>query len=147
MSAVSEILPSRKVVTIGTLFTPSALDAAKLMIKERVGSVVVLGIDEKPIGILTERDILKKVTAMNKPPKDVAVQDIMSSPLVTIRSYSSIESAAALMADKKIKRLVVLEDDGSIAGVLSVTDITRKLAKILAADYNRYGHLRAILDL
>jgi CBS domain-containing protein len=139
-------MPSRTLVTLRILSTPSALDVAKLMIEKKVGSVVLLGIDEKPTGIITERDILKKVTGMNKHPKDVAAQEIMSRPLITIKSYDSIEIAAAAMSKNKIKRLVVLEEDGSLAGVLSITDIARKLAKILAVDYKRYGRFKAMLE-
>jgi CBS domain-containing protein len=147
MSTVNEIMPARKAVTLRVLSMPSAMDASKLMIAEKVGSVIMLGIDGKPAGIITERDILKKVSSLDKHPKEVAAQDIMSRPLVTIKTYDSIETAAALMTKNNIKRLVVLEEDGSLAGVLSVTDIARKLAKILTDDYSRYGHLRAILDL
>ncbi len=145
MSAVSEIISPRKIVTLRIESTPSALDAAKLMIKRKVGSVVVVDFDREPVGIITERDILKKVTALGKPPREVAVQDIMSHPVVTIKTYDSIDTAAAVMAKNRIKRLVVLEQNGSLAGVLSITDITRKLARIIANDYKRYGHLKAIL--
>ncbi len=146
MSAVSEIMSPKKLVWIGIESSPSALDATKVMIKNKVGAVVVAKSD-KPVGIVTERDILKKVAASSKPAKDVAVKDIMSSPLVTIKAIDSIETAAAVMTKNKIKRLVVLEQDGSCAGVLSITDIARKLAKILANDYSRYSHLEALLDL
>ncbi|HEX7033849.1 MAG TPA: CBS domain-containing protein [Nitrososphaera sp.] len=145
MSAVSEIVSPRKIVTLRIERTPSALDAAKLMVKSKVGSVVVVDVEGKPVGIVTERDLLKKVTALNKSPREIAVQDIMSYPVITIMAYDSIETAAAVMKKKRIKRLVVLEQDGSIVGVLSITDITRKLAKILANDYKRYGRLKAIL--
>lgn len=147
MSAVSEIMSPKDIVALRVESTPSALDAIKLMIKNKVGSVAVVDIDRKPIGIVTERDIIKKVTALSKSPKDIAVQDIMSFPVITIKAYDSIETAAAVMAKNKIKRLVVLEQDGSLAGVLSITDIARKLAKILTIEYSRYGYLKAILDL
>jgi CBS domain-containing protein len=147
MSAVSEIMSPKKIVVTSIKRNPSALDIAKLMIKNRVGSVVLVDGEGRPAGIVTERDLLKKVAASNKPAKSIAVKSIMSSPLITIKSYDSIETAAAVMAKNKVKRLVVLEDNGSCAGVLSTTDIVRKLARILADDYSRYGHLKAILDL
>ena len=147
MSAVSEIMPTRKIVTLRIESTPSAFDAVKLMIKEKVGSVVVVDHTGKPVGIVTERDILKKVSGSNKDPNDIAAQDIMSQPVITIKTFDSIDTAADMMAKNKIKRVVVVEQDGSPAGVLSITDITRKLARILATDYTRYGHLKAILDI
>ena len=147
MRAVSEIMSPKKIVALRVEQMPSALDAAKMMMKNRVGSILIVDCDVEPVGIVTERDILKRVTALNKLPKDIAAQDIMSRPVITIKAYDSIDTAATVMAEKRIKRLVVIEQDGSLAGVLSITDITRKLAQILANEYNRYGHLKAILEL
>jgi len=124
-----------------------ALDVSKLMIKNRAGSVVLVDGREKPVGIVTVRDLLKKVSASNKLPEDIAAKNIMSSPVVTIKAYDSIEIAVALMAKNRIKRLGVVEQNGTLAGVLSTDDIARKLVRILADDYNRYGHLKAMLDL
>ena len=146
MSVVSEVMPTRKAVALKVESMPSAMDAAKLMISRKVGSVVVVDHDGMPIGIITERDILKKVTRSNKLAADLAAQDIMSHPVITIKAYDSIETAAAVMAKKRIKRLVVLEQDGSLAGVLSITDIARKLVRILATDYKRYGRFKALLE-
>lgn len=146
MSVVSEIMPTRKAITLRIESTPSAMDAAKLMIAKKTGSVIVVDHNGMPVGIITERDILKKVTRLNKRPKDIAAQDIMSHPVITIKAYDSIETAAAAMAKKRIKRLVVLEQDGTLAGVLSITDIAGKLARILATDYKRYDHFKALLE-
>ena len=148
MSVVSEIIPQeRVVVTVDINDNPSALDVAKLMAKHRIGSIVVIeGNNKKPVGIVTERDIIKKVSAQNKSADQVAVRRIMSSPLITVKSIDSVDTAAATIAENKIKRLVVLEQDGSMVGILSVSDIAKKLAKILTEDYNRYRSLRNLLD-
>lgn len=146
MSVVSEIMPKRKAITLRIESTPSAMDAAKLMIAKKTGSVIMVDHDGLPVGIITERDILKKVTKLNRRPKDIAAQDIMSFPVMTVRTYDSIETAAAAMAKKRIKRLVVLEQDGSLTGVLSITDIAGKLAKVLATEYKRYGRFKALLN-
>lgn len=147
MSAVSEIMSPKKVVAARAKPGLSALDAAKMMVKNRVGSVVLVDGGGKPVGIVTERDILEKVAASSKPAKSIALKSVMSSPVITIKAFDSVETAAAAMAKKKIKRLVVVEQDGSLAGVLSATDIAKKLARILADDYSRYGHMKAMLDL
>jgi CBS domain-containing protein len=147
MSAVSEIMSPKKMVLIGIKSNPSALDLTKLMIKNKVGSVVLVDGNDKPVGIVTERDLLKKVSASDKPAKSISAKKIMSSPVITIKAIDSIETAAAVMAKNKIKRIVVLEDNGSCAGVLSTSDIARNLARILANEYRRYGHLKAIMDL
>jgi CBS domain-containing protein len=150
MSVVSEIMPQRAVVTVDINNNPSALDVAKLMAKHRIGSVVVIegnNNNKKPVGIITEKDIIKKVSAQNKSANQVAVRNIMSSPLVTVNSIDSIDTAAETIAENKVKRLVVLEQDGSMVGILSVSDIAKKLAKILTEDYSRYRSLRNLLDI
>jgi CBS domain-containing protein len=148
VSVVSEIIPQeRVVVTVDINDNPSALDVSKLMAKHRIGSIVVIeGNNKKPVGIITERDIIKKVSAQNKSADQVAVRHIMSSPLITVKSIDSVDTAAETIAENKIKRLVVLEQDGSMVGILSVSDIAKKLAKILTEDYSRYRSLRNLLD-
>src|SRR5215217_6531966 len=132
MSVVSEIMPQKAVVTVDINDNPSALDVAKLMAKHRIGSVLVIeGDNKKPVSIVTERDIIKKVSAQNKSADQVAVRHIMSSPLIAVKSIDSIDTAAEAMAKNKVKRLVVLEQDGTMIGVLSVSDIAKKLAKIM----------------
>ena len=76
---------------------PSVLEVVNLMIERKVGSVVILDTDGKPTGIITERDILKKVIRSGKSPNEIAVQDIISRPVIAIRAFDSIESAAAMM--------------------------------------------------
>jgi CBS domain-containing protein len=148
VSVVSEIMPQKKVVvTVDINDNPSALDVAKLMAKHRIGAIVVTeGNNKNPVGLVTERDIIKKVTAQNKSADQVAVRHIMSSPLITVQSIDSIDTAAETIAENRIKRLVVLEQDGSMVGILSVSDIAKKLAKILTEDYSRYRSLRNLLD-
>lgn len=145
MSAVSEIM-TKGAVTVKQESNPTALDIAQVMAKSRTGSVIVTR-DGKPAGIITERDLLKKVSAKNEKPGETSALQIMSSPVIAVKAYDSVDTAAAVMAEKKIKRLAVVEDDGSLAGVISATDIAKKLARILADDYNRYGSLKAVLEL
>ena len=136
----------KALVTINVDSSPSAFDVARLMAKDGVGSVVVVGEGNKPLGIITERDLLKKVSAQNKEARQIAAKDIMSSPLFTIKAIDSVETAAEAMVKNKVKRLVIVEQDGSIAGILSMSDIVKKLAKILTDDYNRYRSLKDMLD-
>jgi CBS domain-containing protein len=151
VSVVSEIMPKRGVITVDIDDNPSVLDVARLMAKQRIGSVVVVegknNNNNKPIGIITERDIIRKVSAQNKVADQIAVRHIMSSPLVVVKSIDSIDTAAEAMAKNKVKRLVVLEQDGAMIGILSVSDIAKKLAKIMTDDYDRYRSFRKMLDI
>jgi predicted transcriptional regulator len=146
MSAVSEIMSKKHVVSIESNFDVTALDITKLMVKSKVGSVLVIDSANLPIGIVTERDIIKKVCVTNTLPTELKVDKIMSSPVITIMSYDSIESAAQKMTDYKIKQLPVLEENHQIVSILSLTDITKHLSKIMVNDYNRFGFLKSIVE-
>ena len=147
MSTVIEIASNNNIVTINTDSGKTAYDVADLMNRNRVGSVIVIDKKKQPLGIITERDMVKRVCFKNVSSSRIKVEDIMSSPLITIMSYDSIDTASRIMTRNKIKRLVVLEPDNSIVGVLSVSDITKHLAKILLNDYDRYRSLRFALNL
>jgi CBS domain-containing protein len=146
MSAVSEIMSKRKIVSLDVGSNPSALDATKLMLRNKIGSVVLINKNKRPVGIVTERDVLRKISTMRGKLAEISVSEIMSSPVTTIKPFDSVDTAAEAMARKRIKRLVVVEQDGSMAGIVSLTDITRKLAKILADEQKRYGKFKELLD-
>ena len=146
MSAVSEIMSKKNVVSIQKNSNVTALDITKLMVKNKVGSVLVINSTNLPVGIITERDIIKKVCNTNTLPCDMNLDKIISSPVITIMSYDSIETAAQKMTDYKIKRLPVLEENQKIVSILSLTDITQHLSKILIDDYKRFGFLKSLFE-
>ena len=146
MSAVSELMSKKNVVSIQSNSEITAFDISKLMVKNKVGSVLVLDSANLPIGIITERDIIKKVCVTNTLPNEMKADKIMSSPVITIMSYDSIETAAQKMTNYKIKRLPVLEENQQIASILSLTDITKHLSKILVDDYKRFRFLKSIFE-
>ncbi|HYZ50955.1 MAG TPA: CBS domain-containing protein [Nitrososphaeraceae archaeon] len=140
-------MSKREIVTITAFSGKSSQEVASLMINKSVGSVIVIDKNTEPLGIITERDIVKHIYLKNIAASRIKVEEIMSAPLITIMSYDSIDTASRVMTKNKIKRLAVLEEDNRIVGLLSVTDITRHLAKILVDDYNRYRSLRFAIDL
>ena len=146
MSAVSEIMPKKNVVSIQSNSEATALDISKLMVKNTIGSVLVMNSQNFPIGIITERDIIKKVCIKNILPNEINFRKIMSSPVITIMSYDSIETAAQKMTNNKIKRLPVLEDNQEIVSILGIRDITKHLSKILVDEYKRFGFLKSVIE-
>ena len=146
MSAVSEIMSKKNVVSIQSNSEATALDISKLMAKNTIGSVLIMDSKNFPIGIITERDIIKKVCIKNILPNEINYKKIMSSPVITIKSYDSIETAAQIMTDNKIKRLPVLEDNQEIVSILGLTDITKHLSKILVNEYKRFGFLKSVIE-
>ena len=146
MSAVSEIMSKKNIVSIKSNSEATALDISKLMAKNTIGSVLITDSKNFPIGIITERDIIKKVCIKNILPNKISYKKIMSSPVITIKSYDSIETAAQKMTNNKIKRLPVLEDNQEIVSILGLTDITKHLSKILVNEYKRFGFLKSVIE-
>jgi len=96
--------------------------AAQLMRKHAIGNCIV--VLEKPIGIITESDIVRKVVCEGKDPGKIKIKEIMNSPLLIINPYIDIEDAAKTMARCNIRRLPVIEDD-KMVGIITAKDITR----------------------
>ena len=147
MSSVSEIMSFREPFTIAAFSNKNAKDVASIITKKRISSVIVIDKENRPLGIVTERDLVERVCLTNLNASEVLVEDIMSTPLLTIMAYDSVDTASRVMLSNKIKRLPVLEADNRIVGVISVTDITKHLSKILLDDYNRYRSLKNVLEM
>ena len=96
--------------------------AAKLMAERGVGSIIIAR-SKKPVGILTERDLLMKVVSLDLKPSKVKVGKIMSTPIMTIGPDTDITEAARMMARSKIRRLPVVER-GALIGLVTASDIT-----------------------
>jgi malate dehydrogenase (oxaloacetate-decarboxylating) len=99
-------------------------DAAALMEKQGTGSALVLK-GSKPVGIITERDLLRKVVARGLDPARLKVGEIMSSPLLTISMDEKITAASLLMDKKNIRRLAVTNEKGEIIGKVTAHGIAR----------------------
>ena len=109
---------------IKTVKTDDSVHAAVMkMNKFDIGSVIVTA-SGRPVGIITETNIMRRIVEPRMDPATVWVKDIMTSPLVTIESTAAIEEATKIMVQKKIKRLPVM-DNGKIVGVISSTDIVK----------------------
>jgi len=104
----------------------TALQIAKMMEQGGIGAVLVKD-NGNLVGIVTDRDFATKIAANNLP-LETPVQEIMSSPLVTINHDEPITAAAEMMSSKKIRKLAV-SDNGNIIGLITSTDIVNQLAK------------------
>ena len=109
-------------------------EAAKLMREFHVGNLVVVdgkGINAKPIGILTDRDIVMSTVALGIDPADMDVGEIMSTNLYTIKSNESIYRVIGLMKEYGVRRVPVVNEEGGLVGVLSVADLLALLSNEL----------------
>lgn len=114
-----EDIMTREVKTAKTEDT--VFRVAGVMNKHEIGCVVVTE-NEKPVGILTERDILKRVVLKRRNPVETTVGQVMSKPLVTVKPRTPIKRAAHKMIESKIKKLIVTHSS-SLLGILSLTDL------------------------
>jgi CBS domain-containing protein len=111
--------------------TTSRLDsvrhAATQMAGQDVGSLIVTDNTGRPEGIVTDRDIVVRCIAEGLGPDDTPVKDVMTDAVTTVLEGASVEDALALMADQEVRRLVVVADDGRIAGIVTLDDMLSRI--------------------
>ncbi len=117
-------IPVRDIMTRPVITADADMDiltAAKIMSSANVGSLIIVS-HCKATGILTERDLVKKVIAQGVDPRSVLVGEIMSAPVVAIEPDASLRDAAALMLQTGVKRLPVIFN-GKLVGIITDTDL------------------------
>jgi CBS domain-containing protein len=110
--------------------------AVEIMNREEIGCLIVTK-KEKAVGIVTERDMLNRVLARSRDIENTRVVEIMSSPLIVADPKMSLEEAARLMFKMKVKKLAITSN-GSLVGLLTLTDIARfqpQIIKLLKKQY------------
>ncbi len=121
MTTVEDVLMAKGPDVIVAPPQATVLEAAQLMTKANVGSVIVReggGI----LGIFTERDLLRKVVAAGRDPADTALQEVMSSPVKTCRLADGLLACAAVMRRDNIRHLAVVEE-GRLVGLIGLRDV------------------------
>ena len=119
MGQVRDIM-EKNVITIQ--YNKSALDASK-MLKEKEISFLVIQKDGNPIGLVTERDIVRKIAAEDKKSSELLIKDLMSKNFKWVKPEDSIEDAIQKMLNNNIRRLLVLENN-KLVGVITQTDFS-----------------------
>jgi CBS domain-containing protein len=122
MATVHEILSKKgqQILSIGT--RESSLEAAMLMNRHKVGSLLVMA-GETVVGIITERDLLERVLAGRRDPAETLVEDVMTGEVLCCQPHTSIEEARAVMKNRRIRHLPVVDDDGQLHGLISIGDL------------------------
>jgi len=118
-------------VPLTTLNTPVS-DAARLMRAADRDSLIVFDLG-RATGIVTERDIVRKITAEGRDAMRVHVAEIVSSPLVTIHPDKSAKAAAKLMLEKKVRHLPVVKDE-RLLGMITIQDFAKHMSKKSVGD-------------
>ena len=108
----------------------TVLDAAKRMAAKKIGGLVVVKYD-RPIGLVTDRDILWKVTSTGRNPSKVLVRDIMTSPVATVSPLTTLRAAARVMLEEETRWLVVTRLD-KVEGIITASDLTQGFLEAFA---------------
>ena len=123
MTKVKDVM-TKTVITVES--NKTVTEAAALMAENDVGNLIVMD-DNTPIGIVTERDFVRRVLAKEKPSK-TKISEVMSTPLRVIDPDAPLKEAARRMVRKRIRRLPVIKDN-KLVGIITTTDFARHLSK------------------
>jgi CBS domain-containing protein len=123
MNQLSEILDEKGNEVLRIDADASVFEAVKRMVDANVGSLLVTEGGEIT-GIVTERDCLRRVALEGRTEKETAVREIMSSPLIVVTPQTTIDACMAVMTDRRIRHLPVV-DGGEVVGVVSIGDVVK----------------------
>lgn len=109
----------------------SITECAAQMRSEHVGSLVIVDTEQKPIGMITDRDIAIEVVALQKDAINTKVSDVMTTPVVTAQFDESMVVALARMREFGIRRLPIVDHEGKLVGVISNSNLVEELSSLL----------------
>jgi CBS domain-containing protein len=98
---------------------------ARMMVQNNCGEIPVVDVNDRPIGVVTDRDIVCRVVADGKNPGAHIVESCMSRPVVTVKPDDPLEHVVATMEEHQIRRVPVIDERGCCAGIVSQADIAR----------------------
>lgn len=103
-------------------------DALKILVEKNIGSLAVID-NNQLSGIFSERDYARKVVVQGKSSRETPVSDIMTAKVITVTETDTINTCMELMSNKKIRHLIVVDDQDSqkVVGVLSISDIVKAI--------------------
>ena len=127
MASVDQLIAAKGRVVHTVSDEVPVLEAISKMVAEDIGSVVVTH-DGSPCGILTERDYLRRVALEGRSAKSILVREVMSRDLITVKPNTDVGVCMALMTEKRMRHLPVLEED-RLVGMISIGDIVKHLAR------------------
>jgi CBS domain-containing protein len=105
----------------------SLMKVARMMVEYDCGEIPVVESEEnrKPVGVITDRDIVIRTLGESLDPTDMMAQEIMSKPVVTVTPDTSFEDCKRVLEEKQIRRVPVVDEKGAICGIVALADITR----------------------
>lgn len=99
---------------------------ARIMRDNKIGSLII-GEEGKPVAIVTERDLVHRLIAEGRDPKKCTVAEVYSKPVVAVSIHADVDMAVDIMNDYKIRRIVVVDDEDKVVGILTTDDLSKQL--------------------
>ena len=126
MTTAAQVLSSKPDrATFTTTPTASVFDAVRHMAEKNVGALVVKD-GELVVGLVSERDYARKIVLLDRSSRGTQVKEIMSSPVMYVRPTQTVEECMALMTDKRLRHLPVM-DNGKLLGLISIGDLVKQV--------------------
>lgn len=122
MSTVEQILKHKGTRVLTVESTAAALDGAMLMNEHGVGALVVVE-DGRLVGILTERDLLRRVIVKQRSPSACPVSEVMTTRVICCGPQIPIREACSIFTHERIRHLPVVDDGGTLRGIISIGDL------------------------
>ena len=127
MNTLSEILDEKGRDVLKIDADASVIDAVREMVEHNVGSLLVTD-GGAVTGIVTERDYLRRVTLEGRSERDATLREIISSPVVVAAPQTTVDECMALMTDRRIRHIPVVEND-EVVGLVSIGDLVKFRSK------------------
>jgi len=123
---VGKLLKIKGNDVVTTSSSTTIFDAVKQMEDSRIGSLPVVDSTGKIVGMLTERDCMRKVLLKERPLRSVTVGEVMSSPIITVQANELVENCMVIMTEKRLRHLPVMEHT-KLIGLISIGDVVKFL--------------------
>jgi signal-transduction protein with cAMP-binding, CBS, and nucleotidyltransferase domain len=125
MKTVKEVLDAKGRDHWSITPEASASEAASLMVDKEIGALLVMQ-QNNLLGLVSERDFARKLIASGRPSQEVPVAEVMATHVVCVRPEQGMDECMALMTEKRVRHLPVLED-GRISGIVSIGDAVKSI--------------------
>lgn len=141
MHTIHQILDHKGTDLVWAAHGSTVYDAVRKMAEKGIGALLIME-DGQPVGMLSERDYARKVILEGRRSRETKVEDIMSSPLISIEGRATADAGLALMTRHRIRHLPVV-DDGELVGLVSIGDLVNAVIddqQHLIEELERYVH-------
>lgn len=130
---MADMLLVKDVMTKGVRVTgpdSSVREVVAAMNRFNIGSIIVVQ-DNKPVGVISERDVLRRVVEPCLSPETIAARQIMTSPVITICESASVAEVVKIMAEKRVRKIPVMKKE-RLVGIITYTDILSKVLSMIS---------------